>query len=169
MIYFGRRIKVKKFKKIVDERQILEMYKIEHIGFWIMWTILLVNISVQTFLMDVPFSQISPELIAFMVGDIVIVIGSIKKGFWSYYSNPSMKSYLFYSITGTAIFSFLYAISMYNENEYLHDNMIALIIISSVIAAFIFGFLFIIMVISGEMIIRKRNKAEKEYDDDQEK
>ncbi|MHB8131966.1 MAG: DUF6773 family protein [Mobilitalea sp.] len=160
---------MKKLKKVIDERQLMEMYKIEHIGFWIMWTILLISILVQTFLMEASTQQIAPEWIAFMIGNTVTAIGCTKKGIWGYYSNPSMKSYLLISITSACVFGVLFGISLYNRNEYLQDNTKALIIISLISAVFMFGFMFIVMVIYGEMTIRKRNKAEKEYDDDQEK
>ena len=35
-------------KKIIDERQELEMMKVERTGFWIMWGVLLLSLLVQS-------------------------------------------------------------------------------------------------------------------------
>lgn len=92
-------------KKIIDERQELEMMKVERTGFWIMWGVLLLSLLVQSLFLGAGPKQIAGENISFLVGCLIVVIGCVKKGLWGYDSTPCMKTYLSASLIGTLIFT----------------------------------------------------------------
>lgn len=93
-------------KKIIDERQELEMMKVERTGFWIMWGVLLLSLLGQSLFLGAGPKQIAGENISFLVGCLIVVIGCVKKGLWGYDSTPCMKTYLSASLIGTLIFTF---------------------------------------------------------------
>lgn len=51
---------MKRIKKIIDEREELELLRIEHICFWLLFWGLFLSIMVQSFLMNAPFVQFAP-------------------------------------------------------------------------------------------------------------
>ena len=51
-------------KKIIDERQELEMMKVERTGFWIMWGVLLLSLLVQSLFLGAGPKQIAGENIS---------------------------------------------------------------------------------------------------------
>ena len=68
-------------KKIIDERQELEMMKVERTGFWIMWGVLLLSLLVQSLFLGAGPKQIAGENISFLVGCLIVVIGCVKVNF----------------------------------------------------------------------------------------
>lgn len=155
---------MKKIKKVVDERQELELLKIEHVGFWIMFWGLCISIIVQAMFMESSFREFGAEFIIFMISCIIFLIGCIKKGQWDYYTKPCMKTYLMTSIIGTASFSIIFAISNYIKYK---TRVLFLIEITLIFAAFIFALLFITMVITGKLTINQRKKLEQEFNDEE--
>ncbi|MBQ8597769.1 MAG: hypothetical protein IJ409_08275 [Lachnospiraceae bacterium] len=91
------------FEKKVDERQELELLKVEHIGFWSVYWMLLASVLIQGIFMNKGVAEVLPEFIVFMIACVIIIVGCARKGLWSYQSRkvPGVKSYLLYSgITG---------------------------------------------------------------------
>lgn len=90
------------FAKNVDERQEMDLLKVEHCSFWLMYYLLVIEIVVQGIILD-GGDKILGEWIVFMVVSIFALVGWIRKGVWSFQSKkvPGVKSYLRYSlITG---------------------------------------------------------------------
>ena len=55
-------------KKIIDERQELEMMKVERTGFWIMWGVLLLSLLVQSLFLGAGPKQIPEKIFHFWSG-----------------------------------------------------------------------------------------------------
>lgn len=155
---------MKKIKKVVDERQEIELLKIEHVGFWIMFWGLCISIIVQTMFMKSTFREFGAEFIIFMISCIIFLIGCIKKGQWDYYTKPCMKTYLMTSIIGTVSFSIIFAIS--NHIMYKTKGLF-LAAATLIFAASIFALIFILMIITGKLIIHQRKKLEQEFNDEE--
>ena len=157
---------MKKFKKVVDERQELELYKIEHVCFWILFWLLLGSIIVQSMILNAPFSQWGFEWSIFMVGCIGVIVGCYKKGQWDFYSKPTTKNYLIYSLIGSAAFAIIYAITMYINNPYFKDNLLALGALTAFIFVLLFTLIFAALFITGTLVKKRQKKLEDEFTDD---
>lgn len=91
------------FAKKVDERQEMDLLRVEHYSFWLMFWLLAIEIVVQGIVLD-GGDKILGEWMVFMATAIFAVAGFIRKGVWSYQSKkvPGVKSYFLYSlIAGT--------------------------------------------------------------------
>ena len=157
---------MKKFKKVVDERQELELYKIEHVCFWILFWLLLGSIIVQSMILNAPFSQWGFEWSIFMVGCIGVIVGCYKKGQWDFYSKPTTKNYLIYSLIGSGAFAVIYAITMYINNPYFKDNLLALGALTAFIFVLLFTLIFAALFITGTLVKKRQKKLEDEFTDD---
>lgn len=93
---------MKWFKKKVDERQEMDILRVEHIGFWVMYWMLLAAMVIQGIFMEDGRNLAAGEWIVFMTTSIIVLIGWIRKGVWSFYTRkvPGVKSYLIYSLIG---------------------------------------------------------------------
>ncbi len=156
-----------KFKKVVDERQELELLKIEHFGFWFLFCMLLTSIIVQSTFMNAPFKQYAAEFFIFMAGCIVFLIGCIKRGQWDYYTKPTMKTYLITSLIGSFGFSMVMGIAKYNSYEILRNNILTMLLpLIMIMMFFMFILIFVTCLIIGKLVIRKQQQLEKEFSDD---
>jgi uncharacterized membrane protein len=157
---------MKKFKKVVDERQELELYKIEHVCFWLLFWLLLGSIIIQSMILNAPFSQWGFEWGIFMVGCIGVIVGCCKKGQWDFYSKPTTKNYLLYSLIGSGAFALIYAITMYLNNPYFKGNLLALGALTVFIFAMLFALIFAALFITGSLVKKRQKQLEDEFRDD---
>ncbi len=90
----------KLFEKKVDERQEMELMKVERIGFWVMYVMLFAYIVLEGMLKLNIVNPILSIWLTFMVGSMIIIIGCGRKGLWTYQSRkvPGVKSWLMYSL-----------------------------------------------------------------------
>ena len=157
---------MKKFKKVVDERQELELYKIEHVCFWIVFWLLLGSIIVQSMFLNAPFSQGGIEWAVFMISCGGVMVGCYKKGQWDFYSKPTTKNYLIYSLIGSGAFSVIYTITMYMNHDYFKDNLLALGTMTAFIFAMLFALIFVALFVSGTLVKKRQKKLEEQFSDD---
>jgi hypothetical protein len=162
MIFFGRIKKMKKIRKIIDERQELEMLKIEHLGFWIMFWLLFASIIVKT-TMGMSFKQFGVEFGIFMIGCIFTLIGYLHKGTWDAYTKPCIKTYLLYSIAGTIIVGILFGVTRYLTMDYFRNNIQHLIIATFIFSLSLFILIFIVLYLTGQYAIKRQKQLEKKY------
>ncbi|MBU4439657.1 MAG: hypothetical protein L6276_14200 [Acetobacterium sp.] len=160
---------MKKFKKVVDERQEMELYKIEHVCFWIVFWLLLGSIVVQSMFLNAPFSQWGFEWAVFMICCIGVIVGCYKKGQWDFYSKPTTKNYLLYSLIGAGAFAIIYAVAMFINNDYFKDHLPALGALTALIFAMLFALIFAALFITGTLIKNRQKKLEDEFNDDTQK
>lgn len=90
----------KLLEKKVDERQEIELMKVERTGFWVMYFMLFAIIVIDWIL---KLNFLNPMLgiwLTFMVGSLIIIIGCGRKGLWDYQNRtvPGMKAWLTYSL-----------------------------------------------------------------------
>lgn len=79
-----------KKRTVLDERELQELYRIEHAGLWLMYALLCIAVVVQL-LMGAPQLQMAGELIALVVVSVVMVIANIRHGIWDETSRPSLR------------------------------------------------------------------------------
>lgn len=104
---------MKLFRKVVDERQELEMMHIERGAFYVMVFALAIGILIQIFALDFDFTHVAGEFIVLLIGTVWAFIGSIRRGSWDYFTKPGMKAYLIYSIATGLIFGLVAPLTRY--------------------------------------------------------
>lgn len=91
-----------KVRKVVDEREEMEMMRIEHLMYWFVFWALLASIFIQILVLGAEFSQVAGEWMIFMLMAIGTVFADIKGGHFDYCSRPGWKTYLIYSAVAAA-------------------------------------------------------------------
>jgi len=155
-----------KIKKVVDERQELELLKIEHVVFWIVFWGLFVSFIVQSMFMDVPFQQYLPEFVIFMVCCVGVIVGSVRKGQWDFYTRPTTKTYVITAAIGSAAFGLIFGVAQYLRSDYFKDQILMLVLITVIMIVSIFIAIFALSALMGKMVKKKREKLAQEYSDD---
>lgn len=159
---------MKRIKKVVDERQELELLRIEHMVFWIVFWLLLASVIVQTMFMDVPFFQVLPEFAIFMVCCVGFLIGAVKKGQWDFYTRPTVKTYVLTSLIGSAVFGILFGISVYVRDPGSWDGHIWLIVLlTGAMIVFLFALIFALSALVGHMVKKKQERLADTYGKDE--
>jgi len=148
-------------KKKLDERELMEMYKIEHYAFWFMFWALFASIVIQLIFCNSSFKQIGGEWIVLMISAIASSIAYIKGGHYDYYTKPGIKSYLLYSLIFTILSDVIIAIIFYIHHNYY--NRIGFIITISLYGVVIFVFSFATLALTGEAVKKKRKKLEDKF------
>ena len=77
-------------KSVLDEREMLEMYRVEHFGLWLMYGLLCAAILVQM-LMGSELSQMAGELAVILISSVAMVIANVRRGIWDTNSRPSVR------------------------------------------------------------------------------
>lgn len=153
-----------KLKKVVDERQELELLKIEKMGFWSMYWMLLASFLYQEMFLEAPFSQWAGEFVVFMAASVYVLIACMRKGQWDYYSQPTMKGYFMYSLIGSGIFTIVVGASKYMKYAAVKEHIWS---VGLPIVGLLFSFTFILMFVSlagfGHLTKIRRAQLEKAY------
>lgn len=151
-------MKIKWFEKKVDERQEMDLLKVEHYGFWFMYWMLFVASIVQGLFMKDGGKLAIGELIVFMSTSVFVLIGFMRKGVWSYQSRkvPGVKSYLKYSLIVMIVAGLPFGIlfGFRNHQDYL-PGILSCVAFYMVL---MFGVSFISYLIVGS-ITKKREKT----------
>ena len=158
----------KLFEKKVDERQEMELMKVERIGFWVMFWMLLVILVVEGIIMEDGAKLAAGEWLVFMTGCLVVIIGCARKGVWTYQSRkvPGVKSWCMYSLAGAAAGMVLGLITGLKIGD---GNVAGIIYCMVAFAVCIFVLCFIAFAIVGSITKARENKLEKlAYDEDEE-
>lgn len=156
-----------KLKKVVDERQELELLRIEHLCFWFLFWALTISIVGQSILMNAPLKQFAPEFIIFMSVCILFLVLCIRKGLWDYYSKPTTKTYFITSLIGSISFGTIVGISKYNAYEQVRNHIFTMflpIILITTLSMFVL--IFFTSYVLGKLVIKKQNELEEDFSDD---
>ena len=85
-----------KTKSVLDEREIQEMYRIEHRGLWLMYTLLCASVIVQL-LFGAPFRQMAGEVLVIGVASVAMIAAYARRGIWDAHSRPSVRGNAVYA------------------------------------------------------------------------
>lgn len=77
-------------KTVLDERELQEMYRIEHLGLWLMYGLLCAAVLIQL-LCGAPLAQMAGELAVVIITSVVMVIANVRHGIWDQSSRPSLR------------------------------------------------------------------------------
>lgn len=151
-------------KNVVDERELMEMFRVEHYVCWITFWVLLISIFWQLFLVEASFSRVAGEWCVFMVMSFGILIGNLKGGHFDYSSRPGWKSYLLYSVIATVAAGGITLIRGMMIGYYKDWKMAAFAV--GRIGTNTFLITFALLALSGTYVKYRRKKLEDIYDDE---
>jgi len=98
---------LKKRKPVLDEREMLELYRVEHFGLWMIYGLLSAAILVQL-LMGAELMQMAGELAVVIISSIVMVVVHVRHGIWDMDARPSIKGNAVYALlAGLCVFAVL--------------------------------------------------------------
>lgn len=153
---------MKLFRKVIDERQELEMMRVERVGFWLLYLGLAVAIVVQIFVVDVAdfnFADIAGEFIVLIFGCVITLIGHIRRGSWDYFTKPGMKSYLIYSaVVAFIVGTFMPLARFFRQGISFSDSL--LVFVTNFAMMFLVSFLLLWLL--GSATKRRQKKLEQE-------
>ena len=86
-----------KTRSVLDERELQEMYRIEHRGLWAMYALLCATVVAQL-LFGADFAQIVGELFVIGVVSVGLIIAYARRGIWDAHARPSTKGNAVYSV-----------------------------------------------------------------------
>lgn len=148
-------------KKIpADERQVRDLLWIEHYGYWGMFWCLILTIVVQAIRSGPNLEILGGEIITLAIGSLVMCVGCVKKGVWTFCDQPRMKTNLLAGLVATVLGTLLIVLTWPLEVPGVWFYVVAAVIIFSVT----FG----ILTLMGNAVKRKENKMVDETEDDNE-
>ena len=86
-----------KTRSVLDERELQEMYRIEHRGLWAMYALLCATVVAQL-LFGAYFAQMGGELFVIGVVSVGLIIAYARRGIWDAHARPSTKGNAVYSV-----------------------------------------------------------------------
>lgn len=119
--------------KKIDERQHIDLLKSEQAAFWAMWLILLISIIVQSYILERDVREYAWELAAFITGCVVSIFGTTRKGIWDTWLKPCMKNYFLASLAGTVVFTVIFVIGRYRNNEIFREDVMGTLVPATII------------------------------------
>lgn len=81
---------------VLDEREMMEMYRIEHAGLWAMYGLLCAAVVVQM-LLGAPLMQMAGELCVLLLVSVGMIFAYARKGIWDAHSRPGHRGNAAYS------------------------------------------------------------------------
>ena len=97
-------------KNVLDEREMMEMYRVEHFGLWLMYSLLCASILVQL-LLGAKLEQMAGELAAVIITSVAMIVANARHGIWEQSSRPSMRGNAAYSaVSGVLVAAVLAAV-----------------------------------------------------------
>ena len=94
-----------KTKPVLDEREMQEMYRIEHRGLWAMYTLLCASVVVQL-LFGADIVQMAGEIAVIGLVSVGLIIAYARRGIWDVNARPSARgnaAYAALSAVGVAV------------------------------------------------------------------
>ena len=83
-------------KSVLDEREMQDMYRIEHRGLWLMYTLLCAAVVAQM-LVGASFAQMAGELFVVGVSSVALIVAYARRGIWDDRSRPSASGNALYA------------------------------------------------------------------------
>ena len=145
-------MKLGKRKSVLDEREMLDMYRIEHFGLWLMYALLCGAVLVQLFL-GAQIAQMAGELAVLVTVSVVMMIANARHGIWDENSRPSMKGYAIWAVGAGVCVAAAVAL--------LRGSIAAGLVSGALTAALCFLLLTVMMT----YMLNRQKKQEKELED----
>lgn len=156
---------MKLFKKKMDERERMEMYRIEHYGFWILYAGVAISLIGRSLFLGESILEHMWEWTVFMAASLWMLFADFRRGNYDSFTRPGWRSYLFYS----GVFSVIFTIISIAASVYKGwiDSVRDVCIAGLVEFVFLFVLLYVTVGIFGELTRRRQRKLEDSLDDEE--
>ena len=144
-------------KSNLDEMQEQKLLRIEHNGFWLAYTSLLIAILVQAIL-GCGFYDILGELVILLVICAYMVCGCLKHGIWDRWLKPSPKTNLLISLAAS-VFS---GVVSYSRVVDLASEPLDLLLPCLIAMAFTFVLCFAALSLTAAVYKKRRKELDNE-------
>ena len=154
------------FAKKVDERQEMDLLRVEHNSFYLMYFLLLIEMVIQGVILD-GGDKIFGEWIVFMIVSAFALVGWMRKGVWNYQHRkvPGIKSHLLASLAAGAFGGILGFCGGLKRSP---GNIPAIMMLVICTAAGTFVATFVLCLIGGAIARKREKKLEMEAIEDDE-
>lgn len=150
-------------KKVVDEREELEILRIEHIGFYSMFYGVAALILLRTMFPEFSFISNYGMDAILLIGATIVLVGCCKKGVWSCNIRPTNKSNLIISILSSIGYSIILFVILFKNTE---TTMTSLMITCGAFCVGIFLLTIILLTVLKKIVIDRKKKLEDDFEDD---
>ena len=140
-------------KSVLDERELQDMYRVEHRGLWLMYTLLCAAVVVQM-LFGADFAQMAGELFVVGVSSVALIIAYARRGIWDDRSRPSVRGNALYA----AISALGVALVVLGRRRRLTGALIA--------GATMFALCFLLLTLLMAYVRRRQEARERELEDE---
>lgn len=157
-------------QKLLDERQELELLKLESIGFWMLFCGTFATIIISSVTGSSRYA-IGFLNVYFVVTCAVTVFLEIRRGLWDRFMRPTFRNNLLLSLIGAAISTLIMSVTIRNnmksvgKDPYTSNSFYIALAFS---AGFIFLLCLAVLTILSRMSVKKFEKLEKENPDAEE-
>ena len=148
------------FRKVVDEREELEIKRIESGAYYVFLSGLGIAIVVQAFMFE-SLLYVAGEFIILLAGAGWAMVGYFRKGIWDYRTKPGMKSYIGYSLFVTLVYGIIILVMRFLSGA----DILASLRFAAINSIVMFFALFLLFALLGTIIKWRRRKLEQEFDD----
>lgn len=152
----------------LDEREKMELLKMEKIGFWVLFLGLVVSILVQLFAMQAGFRQVAGETIILVLGGMTVVVGGIRNGQEYFGVKHRLRKSLFFGFISALIADILLGIILSFRNTGQDENVRGLVVTLAVSFLIIWLLAFITLFIMEAASHKKQKKLDRMYCEDNE-
>ena len=142
---------LKRKPSVLDEREMLELYRVEHFGLWLMYFLLCAAILIQL-LLGAKIQQMAGELAVVIIASMAMVVLNVRHGVWDTDSRPSVRGNALYSAGAGVCVAVLLAV--------IKGKLALALIAGTGAAALCFAALMLLM----RYMMKKQAQQEKELD-----
>ena len=153
---------MKWFRKVVDEREELELRRIESSACYVFIFGLGIAIIVQLLAFEMNFEHVVGELTILLIGVGWAMVGYFRKGIWDYRTKPGIKVYAGYCFIAALVYVILSTLARYFRSEADLLTCLKYSVINSII---IFSVVFLTLTLFGIVTKRRRKKLEQKFED----
>jgi len=139
---------------VLDEREMMDMYRIEHTGFFAAYILLCIAVVVQM-LLGAPLRQLAGELAVLLTVSVGMIIAYARKGIWDTHSRPSRRGNAAYSASCAAGVALIVA------------AMRGSFLWGLISGGAMFALCFALLSLMGAYISRRQSREEAALDDDE--
>lgn len=146
-----KRLRIER-KNVLDEREMQEVYRIEHSGLWLMYALLCAAVVVQL-LLGAGMAQMAGEMIVIGVTSVVMIAAYARRGIWDTDARPSVR--------GNAVYALLAALAVAVVTLGKSGDAVRALIVGGAMFALCFLLLTALML----YVRRRQREAERDLDD----
>lgn len=150
-------------KKVLDEREKLESYKIGYYGFWFVFWALAGGLLFQNFWLGAPFSQYACEFFILIAAGVGMVAADVRRGSYDNWSEPGWRSYLAYSLIFATLFTVTILIGGWHRGWLSRVKDVC--VVGAVNFVFLFVLVYATLALMGWLVKRRRKKLEDKFND----